>query len=153
VGAGDRVAVLSRNDVRVIEVVYACALLGAIVVPLNWRLTPAELTAVAADANPSLLVYESASAAVAADVAAGAGVRTTVGWASEDGNEDGYEGLATAAVPAWWAPEPVDEDAVWTIIYTSGTTGLPKGVQATHRGTPRRFGQHARHPRRAPGRW
>ena len=46
VGAGDRVAVLSRNDTRVFEVVYACALLGAIAVPLNWRLTAAELTAV-----------------------------------------------------------------------------------------------------------
>ena len=41
VGAGDRVAVLSRNDARVFEVVYACALIGAIAVPLNWRLTPA----------------------------------------------------------------------------------------------------------------
>jgi len=40
VGAGDRVAVLSPNDARVFEVVYACALLGAIVVPLNWRLSP-----------------------------------------------------------------------------------------------------------------
>ena len=46
VGAGDRVAVLSRNDTRVFEVVYACGLLGAIAVPLNWRLTAAELIAV-----------------------------------------------------------------------------------------------------------
>jgi fatty-acyl-CoA synthase len=133
VRAGDRVAVLSRNDTRVFEVVYACALLGAVVVPLNWRLTAAELTAVTADAEPAVLVHESASSAVAAEVAAGAGVPATVAWASEDGADD-YQPLATAAVPAGWAPSPVDEDAVWTIIYTSGTTGLPKGVQATHRG-------------------
>jgi len=134
VGEGDRVAVLSRNDPRVFEVVYACALLGAIAVPLNWRLTAAELTAVSADAEPAVLVHESWAAPAAAEVATGAGIPALVGWASEDGDEDRYEQLATAAVPAGWVPDDVDEDAVWTIIYTSGTTGLPKGVQATHRG-------------------
>jgi fatty-acyl-CoA synthase len=124
VGAGDRVAVLSRNDTRVFEVVYACALLGAIAVPLNWRLTPAELAAVSADAGPAVLVHEGESAAVAAEVAGGA---ATISW-------DDHEALATAAVPADWEPDPVADDAVWTIIYTSGTTGLPKGVQATHHG-------------------
>src|SRR4051794_7579748 len=134
VGPGDRVAVLSRNDARVFEVVYACALLGAIAVPLNWRLNPAELVGVTADAAPTVLVHESASQAVAFEVAVGAGVPHRVSWASESGQPDGYEALATSLVPADWAPAPVDEDAVWTIIYTSGTTGLPKGVQATHRG-------------------
>ena len=134
VGAGDRVAVLSRNDTRVVEVVYACALLGAVAVPLNWRLTAAELTTVSRDAEPALLVHESWVAPVAAEVAAGAGIPARVTWASEADEPDGYEDLATAAVPGEWAPADVDEDAVWTIIYTSGTTGLPKGVQATHRG-------------------
>jgi fatty-acyl-CoA synthase len=134
VRAGDRVAVLSRNDTRVFEVVHACALLGAIVVPLNWRLTAVELTAVSRDAEPTVLVHESWASAVAAEVAAGAGVPATVPWASEDGDEDSYESLATAEVPDGWAPPDVDDDAVWTVIYTSGTTGLPKGVQATHRG-------------------
>jgi fatty-acyl-CoA synthase len=44
VRAGDRVAVLSRNDIRVVEVLYAGALIGAVAVPLNWRLTTRELT-------------------------------------------------------------------------------------------------------------
>ena len=57
-----------------------------------------------------------------------------MGWASDDGDQDAYEELATADVPPSWVPPDVDDDAVWTIIYTSGTTGLPKGVQATHRG-------------------
>jgi len=134
VGAGDRVAVLSRNDTRVFEVVYACALLGAIAVPLNWRLTVAELTAVTGDAEPRLLIHESWAADPAGEVTEGAGVPASIGWASEDGGPDGYEELATMAVPDGWAPEDVDDDATWTIIYTSGTTGLPKGVQATHAG-------------------
>ncbi len=134
VGVGDRVAVLSRNDTRVFEVVYACALLGAIAVPLNWRLTAAELTAVSSDAEPAVLVHESFAEPVAAEIADGAGIPTRLSWASEPGEDDGYEELATAAVPADWTPPEVDDEAVWTIIYTSGTTGLPKGVQATHRG-------------------
>lgn len=134
VGPGDRVTVLSRNDARVFEVIHACGLLGAIVVPLNWRLTSAELTAVTGDARPRVLLHESFAEATATEVAEEAGVPVRVAWASEDGDHDGYEELATAGVPAGWEPGDVDEDAVWTIIYTSGTTGLPKGVQATHRG-------------------
>ena len=71
---------------------------------------------------------------MAAEIADGAGIPTRLGWASEPGEDDVYEELATAAVPADWTPPEVDDEAVWTIIYTSGTTGLPKGVQATHRG-------------------
>lgn len=125
---------LSRNDARIFEVVYACALLGAIAVPLNWRLTPAELTGVSRDAAPAVLFHESWAEGVAAEVAAGAGIEMRLDWASESGAADGYEVLATASVPGDWAPAEVDDEAVWTIIYTSGTTGLPKGVQATHRG-------------------
>ncbi len=137
VGAGDRVAVLSRNDTRVFEVLYACALLGVICVPLNWRLTPAELGGIVADAAPSVLVHESWAAAAAAEVIEGLGadVPRLAGWASEDGDPDEYEDLVQRAVPAGWAPPPVPDGAVWTILYTSGTTGLPKGVQATHVGT------------------
>jgi fatty-acyl-CoA synthase len=134
VRAGDRVALLTRNDTRSFEVIYACALLGAVAVPLNWRLTAAELTAVGRDAEPAVLVHESWAEPVADAVAAGAGIPARLAWASETVDEDGYEELATAGVPAGWTPDDVDDDAVWTIIYTSGTTGLPKGVQATHRG-------------------
>jgi fatty-acyl-CoA synthase len=134
VGAGDRVAILSRNDTRVFEVLYACAQLGAVAVPLNWRLTPHELAAVSRDAEPAVLIHESVASAAASEVAEGAGIGRRIGWASEPGEDDGYEELATAPVPADWAPPEVQDDAVWTIIYTSGTTGLPKGVQATHRG-------------------
>jgi fatty-acyl-CoA synthase len=132
IGTGDRVAVLARNDTRVFEVLYACALLGAIAVPLNWRLTTTELTAITIDAQPAVLIHESWTEAVATEVAAAAGVMWRVGWASDAGDDD-YEELATAPVAPTWTHAPVDEDAVWTIIYTSGTTGRPKGVQATHR--------------------
>lgn len=133
VGPGDRVAVLSRTDARVLEVLHACATLGAIAVPLNWRLTATELSAVVDDCAPTVLIAETWLADTAGAVGEATGT-SHLFWASEPGRPDRYEELATAVVPAGWSPGPVDEDADWTIIYTSGTTGAPKGVRATHRG-------------------
>ena len=130
--AGDRVAVLSRNDARCFEVLYACAHIGAVCVLLNWRLSPIEVAAIAADAGPTVLVAESAWAKTARSVAATANLRVLL-WASEPGETDAYERLTTEPPPGEWRPRQVDEDEVWTIIYTSGTTGTPKGVTATHR--------------------
>jgi fatty-acyl-CoA synthase len=130
VDRGDRVAVLSRNDARVFEISYACGLLGAIVVPLNWRLTTSELTAIGLDAAPAMLLHDAESTTVATDLATIVGIPNLVGWDAPEG----YESLATATVPSGWVPEEVDDSEIWTIIYTSGTTGRPKGVQATHRG-------------------
>jgi fatty-acyl-CoA synthase len=132
VGTGDRVAVLFRNDARVFEVSFACALLGAVLVPLNWRLTTGELTAIGVDAEPTILLHDAESATIAGELATGVGIPDLVGWS--DAPDDGYESLATTSVPSEWIPDEVDDGAVWTIIYTSGTTGRPKGVQATHRG-------------------
>ena len=136
VGSGDRVAVLSRNDTRVFEVLYACALLGAVCVPLNWRLSPTELGGIVADAAPRMLVHESWAGPTAVQLTGllpGDAPRL-VAWASDDDETDDYEILAQQVVPPDWAPPPVPEHALWTIIYTSGTTGVPKGVQTTHAG-------------------
>ena len=56
VGAGDRVAILSRNRIEFFELLFGCARLGAILVPLNWRMPPAELDGLIADAEPALLL-------------------------------------------------------------------------------------------------
>jgi fatty-acyl-CoA synthase len=141
VGRGDRVAVLSRNDVRTFEVLYACAHLGAICVLLNWRLAEPELAEITLDAEPAVLIAESHVAELADRLAKGlvSGPADTartphrITWASEAGEPDDYEQLAIAAPPADWAPADVDVDSPWTILYTSGTTGRPKGVLATHR--------------------
>lgn len=134
VGPGDRVAVLSRTDGRVLEVLHACALLGAIAVPMNWRLTATELTAIGRDCTPTVLFAETWAAETAGEVAAAVGA-PLVRWAGEPGEADDYEEFAASGAPATWVPRPVHEDADWTIIYTSGTTGTPKGVRATHRGS------------------
>jgi fatty-acyl-CoA synthase len=116
VGQGDRVAVLSRNDVRTFEVLYACAHLGAICVLLNWRLAEPELAEITVDAEPAVLVAESHVAELADRLAKGLTSDSTRGphrvtWASGAGECDDYERLATEAAPAGWAPTDVDEDS------------------------------------------
>ena len=56
--AGDRVAVLAPNTTDTFEVQFACARIGAIFVPLNWRLANPELRAILADCTPAMLVYD-----------------------------------------------------------------------------------------------
>jgi fatty-acyl-CoA synthase len=130
---GDRVAVLARNSSNVFEILYACARLGAIFVPLNWRLSVTETTAICRDAQPTVLIHESSFGGAAREIAEECSIPGKIAWASGDDEPDPYEGLIGNPPPPDWAPSAPDEDDPWSIIYTSGTTGLPKGVIRTHR--------------------
>ncbi|HEX8902518.1 AMP-binding protein, partial [Vitreimonas sp.] len=62
---GDRVAILCRNRIEFFEIMFACAKLGAILVPLNWRAPAAELAPIVDDCAPVLIVYGAEDAATA----------------------------------------------------------------------------------------
>ncbi|TMJ13692.1 MAG: long-chain fatty acid--CoA ligase [Alphaproteobacteria bacterium] len=121
VGEGDRVAILCRNRIAFWELLFACAKLGAILVPLNWRMPPAELAALVADCSPVLLVCggEDERAASALPVPP---LRL-------DGE---YEALLARAEPLVGRTE-WPGGGIWYLLYTSGTTGRPKGVIYTYR--------------------
>ena len=130
VHAGDRVAVLSMNDTDVFELQFACRRLGAIFLPLNWRLAIPELEFICKDATPVVLIHGDEFADAASQVARLAGVRHTANLAN--GKPSAYEaGLAAAS--GTLEPPALDLDDIWTIMYTSGTTGRPKGAQITYR--------------------
>jgi long-chain acyl-CoA synthetase len=127
VGPGARVAHLDRTRPEVIELLFATSKIGAVLVPLNWRLAVPELTRIVADAAAPVLIAGGAFADTASAVAAAlpAPVRTVeVGPA--------YERWIAGHEPADPGARGASGDTV-VQMYTSGTTGVPKGVLTTHR--------------------
>jgi fatty-acyl-CoA synthase len=120
---GERVAILCRNRIEFFELLFGCAKLGAILVPLNWRMPPAELDQLVGDAEPSLLFYGRE------DAPAAAALRRAIPAIGLD--EDYQELLGASPEGRWRAHWP--GDGIWYLLYTSGTTGLPKGVIYTFR--------------------
>src|SRR5262245_13502853 len=126
---GDRVAVLSMNDTDVFELQFACRRLGAIFLPLNWRLAVPELEFIAKDAAPVVLIHGEEFADAALQVAKLAGVPQIADIAN--GKASAYEAGIEAA-RGTLDPPSRDLADIWTIMYTSGTTGRPKGAQITY---------------------
>ena len=102
VGPGDRVAWNLANRMEFFDVFFACARLGAIVLPVNWRLAPPEIEWILGNAEPKVVLDDS----------------NLVDCSQGD----------VPNVPA----HPVDDDTPLMILYTSGTTGRPKGALLTH---------------------
>tara|TARA_R110002110_G_scaffold76898_1_gene202263 strand:+ start:2232 stop:3788 length:1557 start_codon:yes stop_codon:yes gene_type:complete len=131
-GKGERVAVLAKNCIEYMEVYFACARIGLIVQPLNWRLGAAELLKIIAGGEPQLLVYSSEYADIASTLAADAGIPRCLGFgAGSDGSYDALLAAASAEEPARSAA--VGDDDPVLILYTGGTTGESKGALHTHR--------------------
>ncbi len=131
VGRGDRVAVLAHNRGEQFEALFACAKLGALFAPLNWRLAPAELDGVLADADPKVLFCDRACAPLAAALCTPVPARFAYDEPAAGGEP--YEALVGAASDrAAGSPEVSLEDAL-VLLYTSGTSGKPKGALLAHR--------------------
>ena len=131
VGPGDRVMVITKNCLETFELLFACARLGAIFVPVNWRLALPEVRYIAGDAGPRVVVHESEFAALAAAAAGAAGVAAIEIAPADPGC--GYERLLARDAAAHWQPRTVDWESTWKILYTSGTTGNPKGAMLSYR--------------------
>ena len=121
----DRIAVLTPNTTDTFEVQFACARIGAIFVPLNWRLANPELRAILADCTPAMLVYDPEFADRSQELAGTCGIAhiCSFGPAFEHITRDG---------PRLPQPAAATLDDISTILYTSGTTGRPKGAIITH---------------------
>jgi acyl-CoA synthetase (AMP-forming)/AMP-acid ligase II len=122
IGEGERVAIVSHNAGRLLELLLAVPSSGRVAVPINFRLSPEEVTYIVGHCGARVLLVdpelESSLKGVEAEHRFGTG--------------EEYERLLKYDTePRPWS-DP-DEDATATINYTSGTTARPKGVQMTHR--------------------
>ncbi|TWT13547.1 class I adenylate-forming enzyme family protein [Reyranella sp. CPCC 100927] len=126
VGPGDRVAILAANHPDYLVLLYACARLGAMLVPLNWRLAAAEQAFILSDAGVKVLVVEEAFAAVTPLLKQALPDARIVGidFQPESGS---FEQMLDHGRGADRSPH-VDITCPLLIVYTSGTTGRPKGA-------------------------
>ena len=133
IAKGDRVALLMSNCSEFLEIFFACAKTGAIMVPLNFRLAVPELCYIMRDAEPSVLIYDAEFSPKVRELK-GAGIAPPRCFGRGDGAgdppfADRVAGQVTTEPPG---TEGVDLADPLFIMYTAGTTGDPKGAVLTH---------------------
>ena len=129
---GDRVAYLLPNCPELLELYYAVQKIGAVVVPLNYKLIPREVAYLVNASGAEVLVFASQFAASVAEAAQS--FTSDVALASAGGDVPGALDLERACAGSGTAEPPLfrDADALSRIQYTGGSTGLPKGAARTH---------------------
>jgi len=126
---GARVAVVADNDLRVLETQFACFRIGAVFMPLNWRLTAVELSAQISDSEPSAVVHDGTWSKLVDEILAARAVEHRLAWDADTAIPN-YENVLAAGSPV--PAGLLEPDAVAQLLYTSGTTGRAKGVLITH---------------------
>ena len=132
---GDRVSLYAHNCMAYLDILYAVGKIGAIISPLNWRLTIPELVYIANDSAPSVMFLGPEWVESYKELKKETNIKHVVALENaqfdQAFNYDKELELASPAEPE--RPADLNEDDVYCIMYTSGTTGKPKGAMLPHR--------------------
>jgi fatty-acyl-CoA synthase len=122
---GARVALVAKNRVEHLELMFACARLGALFLPVNWRLAAPEVRYILDDSTPTLVVVEPAFLPLVQGFCPDGANRSPIVDVAELARDVAAARLHPQTAPA---QAPVSVEDPWIILYTSGTTGHPKGA-------------------------
>lgn len=143
VAKGARVAMLATNEIEAIPLFFACLRLGAMLVPVNFRLTGREVEHILEDSAAQVLVLQKNFLSVLEGVSANVRpihtilfedfAERTVQTALENFRNSNFENqqVLSYRTPAWHVPLVAEANEPCMILYTSGTTGAPKGACIT----------------------
>lgn len=125
---GDRLALTAKNDISHFDLLFAASKIGAIFVPLNWRLSLMELNDILSDCAPTMLFYDETLNLDEESVYLEDRVLL------QDIHQAGYTEIFTAEADTHCRPTYAQADEPALMIYTSGTTGKPKGTLLSYSG-------------------
>ena len=127
---GDRIAVLAKNSLDYFVLFGAAAALGAVVIPINWRLSPDEVLFILRDGNPRWMFTD---AEYQETVQAGkSSIPSVQKHFSLGGGGEGFADPLSGKESGPFVPEEVGSDDVFTIIYTAAVAGRPRGALLSH---------------------
>jgi fatty-acyl-CoA synthase len=121
----DCIGVLCRNRIEFFELLFACAKIGAILVPFNWRAPPNELLPLINLTKPKAIFYGAQDEVCASEIAKNA---VLINFDNPNDYEAKINKSEFIKCRDFWP-----DDECWYLIFTSGTTGTPKAVQQTYR--------------------
>jgi len=129
---GDRVAILMLNGHEMAEVIFACWDIGAVIVPLNYRLAAEELIFIINDAECTAMVTDDVMLPLTVGMRPRLeGIQHYIAT-TQAGSFENYEEVLASSSSNFTTPDIAEHDLAG-LFYTSGTTGLPKGVMLSHR--------------------
>jgi acyl-CoA synthetase (AMP-forming)/AMP-acid ligase II len=134
IGRGQVVGLLSYNCPEFLETIFAANYLGAIAMPINWRLAPPEVRYILEHSGARAIVCDAPLVGLADEAMTGIEEPLARACVSPTGAGDGWTTLADLrTIPQDTAErQPAAADDIHRLMYTSGTTGRPKGVMLTH---------------------
>jgi acyl-CoA synthetase (AMP-forming)/AMP-acid ligase II len=134
VGPGDRVLWWGQNCHRLLETLFAASQVGAVVCPVNWRLSRAELAFVLVDCAPRVILWQESEIgdtvrAMRADGSGGDAL-----WIQHDGTDaDSYEARVNRSAPRAERVQPGSDEAPLLMLYTAAFDGRPNGALLSQR--------------------